>query len=467
MRKTTLYRNSIFTLTLLFGMLILAACGQTDTDAELATSTHIGALRTNSGFNAATLPRNDDGSTGLVNIGFDVNYFGSTYSQLFVNNNGNVTFDAPLATFTPFNIITAGRVIMAPFFADIDTRGSGSNVVKYGTDTVNGRPAFGANWVDVGYFASRFDKLNSFQLVLIDRSDIGPGDFDIEFNYEKIQWETGEASSGSNGLGGSSARAGYSNGTTAAYEIAGSAVNGAFLDTNTSTGLIHNLLNTTQTGRYVFNVRNGVVVAPGNTPPTVDAAGPYSGVLGSAVSLSGASASDDDGDALTYAWSSTSASCNFSDPNALNPTVTCTDVGIHTLSLEVSDGTVTISDPATLHVTYDFNGFFNPINNLPTVNATKAGQAVPVKFSLNGYHGLNIFETGSPKVVQYNCESGALTDAIEQTVTAGGSSLSYDATTDQYVYTWKTQKSWSNTCQELQVSLTDGTMKAARFNLTR
>ncbi len=46
------------------------------------------------GFDSFTLARNDDGSTGAVNIGFTINYFGSMYSQAFVNNNGNITLEA-------------------------------------------------------------------------------------------------------------------------------------------------------------------------------------------------------------------------------------------------------------------------------------------------------------------------------------------------------------------------------------
>jgi hypothetical protein len=53
------------------------------------------------GFDGNTLPRNDDGSTGAVGIGFTTNFFGQNFTQLFVNNNGNVTFDGPLGTFTP------------------------------------------------------------------------------------------------------------------------------------------------------------------------------------------------------------------------------------------------------------------------------------------------------------------------------------------------------------------------------
>ena len=219
-------------------------------------------------FNANTLPANDDSSTGAVSIGFDANFFGLNFNQLFVNNNGNVTFDSPLGTFTPFNLTSTGRQIIAPFFADVDTRGIGSGLVTYGTGTVDGRNAFGVNWINVGYFSQRTDKTNSFQLVLVDRSDTGAGNFDIEFNYDNIEWETGDASGGVNGLGGSSARAGFSNGSGApgtSFELPGSAVNGAFLNGG-SNSLIANSLNSSVAGRYVFSARSGVV-DPGDPEP--------------------------------------------------------------------------------------------------------------------------------------------------------------------------------------------------------
>lgn len=108
--------------------------------------------------------------------------------------------------------------------------------------------------------------------MLINRSDIAPGDFDFEFNYSLITWEAGRASGGNRqGLGGDSARAGYSNGASASFEIAGSAINGAFLDTNVISGLVHNQFGTpfdgaAMDGRYTFNVRNGAVFAPVITP---------------------------------------------------------------------------------------------------------------------------------------------------------------------------------------------------------
>src|SRR5262249_47841825 len=147
--------------------------------------------------------------------------------------NGNITFTGPLDTFTPFGLQGAGQVIIAPFFADVDTSVAGtggSMVVTYGTSTINGRPSFGVNYVNVGYFDSNTNKLNSFQVVLLDRGDTGAGNFDIEFNYDKITWETGDASGGTNGLGGSSAVVGYSNGSNLTFQLNGSLVPGSFLD---------------------------------------------------------------------------------------------------------------------------------------------------------------------------------------------------------------------------------------------
>ncbi|MBA2628129.1 MAG: PEP-CTERM sorting domain-containing protein [Gemmatimonadales bacterium] len=229
------------------------------------------AVRTDIGYTTGTVPRNDDSFVGPVSIGFTVNFFGVTGSTLFVNNNGNITFNSGLSTFTPFNLTSTATNIIAPFFADVDTRAAGSALVTYGNSAVNGRAAFGVNWVNVGYFSSHDQHLNSFQLIMIDRSDLAAGDFDFEFNYDRITWESGQASgSDANGLGGSSARAGFSNGTGApntSFELPGSAVNGAFLDGGPN-ALISHRLNSNLDGRYIFTVRNGQVIVDPGVPDT-------------------------------------------------------------------------------------------------------------------------------------------------------------------------------------------------------
>jgi len=76
---------------------------------------------------------------------------------------------------------------------------------------------FTVTWDDVGYYNSHANKLDAFQIQLIDESATGAGNFDIEFRYEAINWTTGDASGGSNGLGGTVARAGFSAGDGATF----------------------------------------------------------------------------------------------------------------------------------------------------------------------------------------------------------------------------------------------------------
>jgi hypothetical protein len=205
-------------------------------------------------------------------LGFNINFFGKTRGAAYVNNNGNLTFDSALATFTPFGLDNTQREIIAPFFADVDTRSPGSKLVTYGQDTVNGHKAFGANYINVGYFAVHADKLNSFQVVLIDRSDTGDGNFDIEFNYAHIFWETGDASGGVNGFGGVPAAVGWSNGTGepgTSYQYPGSLISGAFLDGGPhalNRQIVNQAVNSSNPsavpGRLVYHARDGII-SPG------------------------------------------------------------------------------------------------------------------------------------------------------------------------------------------------------------
>jgi len=204
-------------------------------------------------YTANVFPRIDDNSTGLVDIGFEVDFFGNKYTQLYVNDNGNVTFDHPLATFAPFNLLSTNAAIIAPFFADVDTRWYGAETT-YGTGSYFGSDAFAVNWINVGGYGldNRIyvdgelvisGPLNSFQLILVDRSN---GDFDIMFNYGSIEWDTGASSY-------LSARVGWSNGVDDSVEVPGSAIDGAFLNGG----------NFPLTDGFIWNVRNGI---PNETP---------------------------------------------------------------------------------------------------------------------------------------------------------------------------------------------------------
>jgi hypothetical protein len=188
-----------------------------------------------------------------------------------VNENGNVTFDnqGGDSDYGLPSLTEAGFPVIAPFFADVDTTGAGSSQITYGNLTVNGRQAFAVDYINVGYFPSASDKLNSFQLLLIQGTT--PGGFTIEFNYNTIQWESGLANGGIDGLGGGSAVVGFSaTGTSSGftYQLPGSAVDGALIDGGPNS-LVANSLNPRDgaAGRYDFNFVNGALVTP--EPATV------------------------------------------------------------------------------------------------------------------------------------------------------------------------------------------------------
>jgi hypothetical protein len=137
---------------------------------------------------------------------------------------------------------------------------------------------------------------------------------------------------------------------------------------------------------------------------------------------------------------------------------------LDTTSNVVCGRTSSFSPFALMARKFAFSGFLAPVSNAG-LNAVKAGSAVPLKFSLGGNYGLSVFQAGYPKVTQIKCDTSAPTSTLDSTVTAGGSSLSYDTSSGQYTYVWKTDKAWAKTCRSLQMVFTDGTVApSAKFD---
>jgi len=116
----------------------------------------------------------------------------------------------------------------------------------------------------------------------------------------------------------------------------------------------------------------------------------------------------------------------------------------------------------TVSVLYNFEGFFSPISNPPTLNQVTAGRSVPVKFSLSGNKGLDIFAAGFPASQQISCSTNSPVADVLETGTAGSSTLTYDAS-GQYIYNWKTETAWAGTCRVLTIKLNDGTSHTVNF----
>src|SRR6185503_15369712 len=126
------------------------------------------------------------------------------------------------------------------------------------------------------------------------------------------------------------------------------------------------------------------------------------------------------------------------------------------------DGIGDVCDPQT-GSQYAFAGFFQPVENMPTLNVMNAGSSVPLKFSLGGNRGLLIFAPGYPVSTAIACDATEPGVVIDETVAAGNSSLTYNASTGQYTYVWKTDRSWKGSCRMLVVRLNDNTTHLAKF----
>ncbi len=162
------------------------------------------------------------------------------------------------------------------------------------------------------------------------------------------------------------------------------------------------------------------------------------------------------------AWVDFTANASFSGDVV---TLTLTDGGAGD-----ADGTANgvIVDPgAPGIVTFDFSGFFAPVDNPPAMNTVKAGRAIPIKFSLNGDQGLDIFADGYPASARIHCDGTPFEDGMEEAVTAGNRGLKYHARADRYRYVWKTDKAWSGQCRQFVLRLTDGSEHVANFKFPK
>lgn len=171
---------------------------------------------TTGGGNAANVGdpsgRNDDGFRGPIDFGYTLDFFGTAYSQFFANNNGNISFGSGIAAFVPTGPTGADAPVISPWFADVDTRGPLSGVLRLRQDIANQTIV---TWDSVGSFSSNDDALNSFQLVVRgDDYDVPVGEGSIGFFYKGMPWEVTDTST--------TAAIGFGNGAGSAIVLQGS-----------------------------------------------------------------------------------------------------------------------------------------------------------------------------------------------------------------------------------------------------
>lgn len=161
---------------------------------------------------------NDDGSTSQMTLPFSFTFYGDMLNNFYINNNGNISFGSPYGEYTSTGFPVDDFPMLAPFWADVDTRGANSGLVHYRLEPNR----LVVIWDHVGYYNSQSDKLNTFELIVTDGTDplIGVGN-NVAFCFADMQWTTGSASSGSGGFGGTPATVGINKGDGTNFALVG------------------------------------------------------------------------------------------------------------------------------------------------------------------------------------------------------------------------------------------------------
>lgn len=150
-------------------------------------------------------------------------------------------------------------------------------------------------------------------------------------------------------------------------------------------------------------------------------------------------------------------------------TVAVEAAGTEPVSVTVDGTTVVIpagSPPLSVEA-WDFVGFSQPVDNLPTLNRVKAGQAVPLRWRLLDGAGVPITNLSSANITVTNldCASATTIDQIEELV-AFASPLQ-NLGRGYYQLNWTSLKSYALSCKTLHLDIGDGVTHEARFRFTR
>ncbi len=110
----------------------------------------------------------------------------------------------------------------------------------------------------------------------------------------------------------------------------------------------------------------------------------------------------------------------------------------------------------------------------PGLNTATAGSAVPMKFDLPKYRGLDILASGAPYSRLVDCETlrtvnpdGSITPRPTPVAanSPGKSKLSGNRN-GTYIFPWKTERDWAGTCREFVLTLDNGVQHRAYFKFT-
>jgi hypothetical protein len=154
-------------------------------------------------------------------------------------------------------------------------------------------------------------------------------------------------------------------------------------------------------------------------------------------------------------WSATDGGSGVTPSGAV--ALVTSSIGTKTANVTVQDN-VGNSSSASCNYTvgYNFAGFFAPVDRPNTMNVSKAGQAIPLKWRLTDAlgHPITNLTSVSVQAMDLSCGLGNTTDQIEEY--ASGSSGLQNLGDGNYQFNWKTPAGYAGSCKSIALAFGAG-----------
>jgi len=153
------------------------------------------------------LPKNDDNFEGPIDLGVSFTFFGSSYSTIYINTNGVVSFLSPINKQNPAKKFPISTPLISPFWSDINTLIGGriyyresssssdlnqakSDIARIYSSVFNVSRVYIITWDQVAGYEGSASLSNTFQVVLATDGRISF----LIFNFGKMSWPNSQFS---------------------------------------------------------------------------------------------------------------------------------------------------------------------------------------------------------------------------------------------------------------------------------
>lgn len=132
--------------------------------------------------------------------------------------------------------------------------------------------------------------------------------------------------------------------------------------------------------------------------------------------------------------------------------------GAHELVVQAQDQAGNTSSASRAYtVTWAFDGFYPPVENLPAVNAARAGQRIPFKWNLRDSSGVVVPDRSDLFEITWSapfaCSATVGSSDLTATYADSNTGIRWDPIEQQYVFVAATSRADAGTCRYLNVDI--------------